>query len=449
MQKAAGSRSWRSLGPLLGLALAVLLALSGCSTSGAGGNLQLGLAGSTADHPSAPPSLTSNAPGGVFAFVYDNQIWLRDTSGLKQITHLVLSNGSTILWGPLVWSPSGRYIAFTLVEDLAPFAPTPTAGPIYVLDVSAGTTVVTPATGSVYGHTFTWLTDRALVYSNSGNLLLYDLGDEDPRVWTLLSAVSSPDGSGYTYASGSVNYGDVAVTADGSQLFYTKITVTSLGATGVVGSADVRLVSLFRLNAFVSGTYRPNDSTLPDWLANNTDLSNYRANPVGDLGAVYSGSSGNLVAGAWQMSADGSTLVTQRVNGVDLKSGHVSATYCVRTNNYGYGDCRQILGGGAGYPIADRAALAVSRDGGDAALSVDSLYMQGTGGGEQGKAGAAGWSVPPSWSPDGRHVLATRLVSAATDASGVIRFQTNLIVYDGGAAGVVLIAGARNPSWKP
>jgi hypothetical protein len=57
--------------------------------------------------------------------------------------------------------------------------------------------------------------------------------------------------------------------------------------------------------------------------------------------------------------------------------------------------------------------------------------------------------VPPSWSPDGRHVLATRLVSAATDASGVTRFQTNLIVYDGGAASVVLIVGARNPSWKP
>jgi hypothetical protein len=448
MRKAAGSRSWQGLGALLGLALVMLLALSGCSTSGTGGNLQLGLAGSTADHPSAPPALTSNAPGGTFAFVYDNQIWLRDTSGLKQITHLVLSNGSTILWGPLVWSPSGRYIAYTLVEDLAPFAPIPTSGPIYVLDVSAGTTVVTPASGSVYGHTFTWLTDRALVYSNSGNLLLYDLGDEDPRVWTLRSALQANDYYGYTYASGSVNYGDVAVTADGSQLFYTTITVTSLGATGVVGSAEVRQVDLSQLSLFVNGTFATNDSRLPDWLANNTDLSSFRANAVGDLGAVYSAGGGDLIAGAWQMSADGTTLVTQRVNGVDLKGGHVSATYCVRTSNYGYSDCRQILGGGA-YPIADRAALAVSGDGSHAALSVDTLYTQSTGGGGQGKAGVAGWSVPPSWSLDGKHVLATQLVTAATDASGVTRFQTNLIVYDGGAAGAVLIAGARNPSWKP
>jgi hypothetical protein len=448
MQRSAANRARQGTGALLGVALVALLALAGCSTSGTGGNLQLGLAGSTADHPSSPPALTSNAPGGTFAFVYDNQIWLRDTSGLRQITHLVLSNGSTILWGPLVWSPGGRYIAFTLVEDLAPTAPTPTSGPIYVLDVSSGTTVVTPATGSIYGHTFAWLTDRALVYSNGANLMLYDLGDEDPRVWTLRSALQAGDYSGYIYASGSVSYGDVAITSDDSQLFYTKITVTSLGATGVVGAAEVRRVSLFELGPFVSGTFAPDNSSLPDWLANNSNLSNNGSDQVGDLGAVYSGGSSDLVVGAWQMSADGATLVTQHVNGVDLNGGHISAMYCVRTSYYGYGDCRQILGDGASYPIAVRAALAVSRDGSHAALSVDSLYTQGTGGGGQGKAGVAGWGVQPSWSSDGRHVLATQLASAATDASGVTRFQTNLIVYDGGAAGVVLIAGGRNPSWK-
>ena len=47
-------------------------------SGGSGGsNVSLGLAGSTLDHPSNPPTIAASGPGGTYAFVYDNQIWLR------------------------------------------------------------------------------------------------------------------------------------------------------------------------------------------------------------------------------------------------------------------------------------------------------------------------------------------------------------------------------------
>ena len=115
-------RRWSVFPLLLALALAGLLA--GCSASGSsqGIDFQLGLQGSTADNPAAAPTIASNGPDNEYAFVYDNQVWVHPKGGAAaiQITHLTLSNGATLVWGPLVWSPSGNLLEFSLVtENLA------------------------------------------------------------------------------------------------------------------------------------------------------------------------------------------------------------------------------------------------------------------------------------------------------------------------------------------
>ncbi|MGH2514630.1 MAG: hypothetical protein ACRDHP_03160, partial [Ktedonobacterales bacterium] len=123
---------------MLVMCVVLLGLLAGCSVSlgGGGGSgsskFTLGLAGSTSDHSAQPPTL-NGGPNGTLAFVYDNQIWLSKSgqSGATQLTHLVLSNGANIAWGPLAWSQSGRYIAFALVQNLTPTAPGGASGPIY------------------------------------------------------------------------------------------------------------------------------------------------------------------------------------------------------------------------------------------------------------------------------------------------------------------------------
>src|SRR5262249_1613098 len=150
-----------------------------------------------------------------------------------------------------VWSPGSKYIAFALVEDLTPGAPIRTAGTLYYVDVGSGATFATPGTGSVVGHSYVWFTDRALIYSSNSDIMLYDLGDLDPRVWTLRDALTSPDGGGYTYTSGGSSYGDLALSSDGSFLYFTHLVLSlaALGTGGVIGTAEVRRLSLFPLGA--------------------------------------------------------------------------------------------------------------------------------------------------------------------------------------------------------
>jgi hypothetical protein len=164
------------------LALASLLAACGAGSGGSGGsNYSLGLAGSTLDHASNPPTIAANGPGGTYAFVYDNQIWLRrdGQSSAKQITRIPLSNAASIAWGPLAWSPKGRYIAFAIVQDLvpAPGAPPSSSGPIYYVDTTTCEgdgqycAVYSAGTGSIYGHTYDWLGESGLVYSAGQNII--------------------------------------------------------------------------------------------------------------------------------------------------------------------------------------------------------------------------------------------------------------------------------------
>jgi hypothetical protein len=172
-----------------------VLAACSAGTDGAGGsNYSLGLAGSTLDHPSDPPTIAANGPGGTYAFVYDNQIWLRrdGQTSAQQITRLPLSNAAYIAWGPLVWSPQGRYIAFALVQDLAPApgSPPSASGPIYYVDTTscAGAgqycAVYSAGTGSVYGHTYDWLGESALVYSSGARLRRWPSCNSGASSWT-------------------------------------------------------------------------------------------------------------------------------------------------------------------------------------------------------------------------------------------------------------------------
>src|SRR5260370_4553937 len=127
-------RWWRAAGAVC--ALAALLALTACSTSGASSKLTLGLSGSTVEHPGPPPTLAASGPTDAYAFVYDDQIWIHDKGQptARQLTHMVLSAGAAIAWGPLVSSPHGQFIPFALSGSLTPTPAARPAGPSLRVD---------------------------------------------------------------------------------------------------------------------------------------------------------------------------------------------------------------------------------------------------------------------------------------------------------------------------
>ena len=444
-QRRAGARKTPGRRAALALGCLLLALLAGCSGSNA--QLTPGLAGATADHPAAPPQVAATGPGGAFAFVYDNQVWLRNSQGgVKQLTHLVLSNGATLVWGPLVWSPGAHFIAFALVQNLVPNAPTRSTGGVYYVDVGSGDAFTTPGTGSIYGHTYAWFGDRALIYSSGSDLMLYDLGDADPRVWSLRSAVTNGNGDGVAFGSGGNSYGDIAPTGDGNRLYYTVLSVTSLGGKGIVGSAQVRSISLYQLNSDLRAS-QPGDSTLPTTIARDVqNMQGYGASFVAPLGNVYSDTTGTPTAGVWQLSSDGSYVAAQQIDGVDTGKGIVGSHFCRIGVSQTY--CNGLFPGIGKYPLGTHAALALSAND-HVAITTDALYTQGAYGGGVSKVAASGWGVAPSWSGDGKHLLATRLNKTTTDASGVTRFVTDLVATDGGSNGLTFIAGAMNAAWQP
>lgn len=427
------------------LALVSLLGLTGCSAGSGGGgtNYSLGLAGSTADHPSSPPAIATPGPSGTFAFVYDNQIWLRqDGKGqATQLTHLVLSNGATLTWGPLIWSPDGKYIAFALVENLIPDSTIRSSGPLYYVDVASGATYLTGGSGNIYGHSYAWWDDYAIFYSSGSGVMLFDLGDCDPRVWQVLSPFgNSGYGKATNYSGNNVSFTDLAV--NGNQLLATRVAVDTPGAVGRVGSADIysfRLPSRYEYeklnNGHDSGQCKSDE--IPAWLNQYIQLANIYSKRylAYELGIAYSDAAGNVMTGAWQISAN-QTLVRQRVDAVDTKAGTASSSICIE------GDCGRVKGAGK-YPLSAHTAIGVSSDGSHVAFAADKLYIDGN-----GAVGGAGTPAIPAWGPSGV-VVATQLVKTITEASGVVRPQTNVLVYTAGKSGIVLIAGASNLAFKP
>jgi hypothetical protein len=429
------------------LALMGLLAACGAGSGGSdGSNYSLGLAGSTLDHASNPPTIAANGPGGTYAFVYDNQIWLRrdGQSSAKQITRIPLSNAAYIAWGPLVWSPQGRYIAFALVQDLAPTpgAPPSSSGPIYYVDTTTCPgdaqycAVYSAGTGSVYGHTYDWLGESGLVYSSSQGVMLYML--DTPRVWTALSVRNGQSGSDVIST-----IGDLQV-ANGN-LYYTRIDVKNPGGRGEVGGASVYLSFLGTADQ-LNQLSKFNPSEMAKRLP--VDGGSW----LGSLGKVYTNGNGDYETGAWRLrraSSGVSQLVAQRIDAVDTQAGQVTSSFCAAQNYGAYvsidGLCgKNLLPKALTQPLNASPQLALSKDG-KAAFASDALYEQGA----SDKLGPAGWTAPPAWSPDGQTVVVTNLVKTTTDANGVTRAQTDLVAYASGQQGATLIAGARNITWSP
>lgn len=449
MPQSGRMQGWRSLKLAVPvLVLVIALAVAGCSSSGGGGgsNYSLGLAGSTADHHGQPPTIPAKGPGGTYAFVYDNQIWLRQDgqAQAKQLTHLVLSNGATLLWGPLIWSTSGNYIAFSLVENLTPDAPTRTSGPLYYVDTRPGPhfgeTSLTGGTGSIYGHSYAWWDDYAIFYSSGSGVMLYDLGDCDPRVWQAISPFARNPYDGKTnYSGDNVTFTDIAI-IPGNRLFATRITLQSLGSTSQVGSAAIYSYPLPSLSDYEK-THDPSCSNdyIPGWL--NRNFQNAHLANGGyvryDLGIAYADPAGNIVAGSWQLARSSNNVARQYIDGIDTKSGTVSSRFSVDENS-------GVLRGAGKYPITAHPAIAISSNGNHISFAANKLYVD-----DKGAISDAGGSAAPAWGGPGDDVaVATQLVSQSTDVGGVVRSQTNVVAYSGGTASV-LIAGAQDLSWKP
>jgi hypothetical protein len=427
------------------LILTSLLAACSAGTGGSGGsNYSLGLAGSTLDHPSDPPIIAANGPGGTYAFVYDNQIWLRrdGQTSAQQITRIPLSNAAYIAWGPLVWSPQGRYIAFALVQDLAsaPGSPPSASGPIYYVDTTscAGDgkycAVYSAGTGSVYGHTYDWLGESALVYSSGAGIMLFTL--DKSRVWTVRPLRNS-QGNGATITT----FGDLQVA--GGNLYYTRMDVKNPGTRGVVGTASLYQTVLGSEDQFSKMSPSALADRFPDKIGDGSSL--------GSLGKVYANNAGEYIAGAWRLrrtNAGTSQVVAQRIDNVDAQGGQVTSSFCSGQAYGAYvslGNCgARLLPSAVTQPWSAHAQLALSKDG-KVALAADALYAQDA----TDKLGPAGWTAPPAWSSDGQTVVVTNLVKTETDANGVTRAQTDLVAYTAGQQGATLIAGARNIAWSP
>jgi hypothetical protein len=435
---------WRGIA-YVALALVAGVVLASCSSgSGAGSKLSLGLTGSTASHPAQPPTLAANGPADAYAFVYDDQIWIHDAgaSTARQLTHLVLSAGANIAWGPLEWSPNGKFIAYALNENLTPSDEARTTAPIYVVNTGDGSVVNTAATGSLYGHTYAWFDDTMLFYSSGSSILMYDVGDGDPRVWTALTAFGIGSGSGpnSAYNGNGVTYGDVALTS--TYLYFTTIALNqnaNLGGAGVVGTAELDRIYLNGLQK--NAGYQPGDYL---------QFFPLTKNPGGDyvesLGNAYFDTSGNLVAGSWQISGDASTIVAQQIGNVSVKSGTVSSTIYQGSGPYNFPST--LLKSASAFPLATRALLGVDQHGAHVAFTAGTLFTQATSGRNVSKLDGVGWTTPPEWSKDGKRVAVTQFVRSSVDANGVLQMQLNIVVYDG-AAGLTLVQGGQDLAWKP
>lgn len=430
-------RRGRPFGLIAALAL-LLASLAGCSVSGGSGssgiNYTLGLQGSTADKPAQPPTI-AHGPDGEYAFVYDNQVWahVQGQSQAVQVTRLTLSNGASLVWGPLVWSPSGHSLAFALVQNLNPEQTTQSAGSIYYADLTkcltaSGTACPvyeTGATGSVYGHGYTWLDDQWIIYGSGAGLLAYDVGDLNGwRSWQLRTVINEQQDS----ACGQPRaYSDVQVVS--TELYYTCDNLQNMGATGAIGQASLYTLDLSSVeSAFASDQY-----TREAQLAQIMNSDSLGSSQVASLGSVYLDARGIPLSGAWAVS--GSKLVFERVTSVSPQAGSLKVTLCGSSIYSGVCGSPPVSGVST-LPLTARPQVSLGPSG-SVAFQGDKLYATGL------SAPVAITSpYPPQW-VDASTLVATEVVSTNVDGSGVARTQTNVVAVQGGSPTVV-IAGASD-----
>lgn len=418
------ARSWRGV-LLAALALAALL-VTGCSTSSGGGiNFTLGLQGATNDHPATPPQVAATGPDREYAFVYDNQVWVRQRGADKprQVTQLTLSAGADIIWGPLVWSNSGHSLAFSLVVNQTLGSPASAAGPVYYIDLSkclsststACATYRTPLTGSVYGHTYTWFNDDLLIAGGGGGVSAYDLNDPaGPRVWQLRTTLNEKQDYDCPQPSA---YGDVQVS--GTSLYYTCMTLGGLGKTGAIGSAYLNFLSL---NPFVNAFLQYDQVVRDQDIAYVQNSDSFYGSVFVSLGNVYSDPQGNPVAGAWSIS--GNTLGYESIGSVDAKAGTARRTICKAfTWNSG---CNQTLSAVGSQPLTVHAQISV---GPNDAVAYQGAKLYAT---KLSKVLETASNYAPQWA-SGDTLLVTTVLSTSTDASGITRQVTSAQVAKGDA----------------
>jgi hypothetical protein len=372
------------------------------------------------------------------------------------VTHLVLSNGADITWGPLVWSPDGIHIAFALIQNLTPSSPDRVSGPIYVVDTSNGNTIVTPGIGSVYGHNYTWYGPNMLFYSSGDGISMYDIGDPNPRVWSVVTSFTTQDDE--TFSSNNVVFGDITIT-QGDSLYYSAAQITDLGGTGTTGSAGIYQAPLPSLEEYTTEFSRyasTSPVTISIWLYHQLPLPGvaWDSSPVADLGQAYADSNGNFTMGSWQISSSGSSLVWQVIHSVDTRTRTVSSSFCFSSPS---GDCStSVLSNAGTYAQSIHGQLSLSADSSSIAFTSDALYLQdlpnlqatagGSAGGLVGRT-SAGWILPAAITPNGGLAVATQVVSSSRNSDGVLRVDTNLVAFDG-THHYVLIAGAEDAAWK-
>ncbi len=459
----AARARWGALLALLALLALGALTLAGCSLSGSGSSgssFTLGLSGATADNGGGPPTIASGGPSQTYAFVYNSQVWahVQGASAPVQLTHLALSNGATLRWGPLVWSENDKYLAFALIENLTPTQPTGSFGPLYYIDTtscltdgSACPVIDTAGVGSVYGHTYDWYQDDMLVYGSGQGLTFYDVANPNgARVWQARTVYN--DGTlnsigDYSCGSqGARSYGDVEVSyANGAQtLYYTCMDLTNIGAADVVGSAILMQMDLSPIGN-IEAEYDPNNAstaytrdndlgTLFNQSVAGSALPGYQ---VVSLGNVYVDAQGDYIAGAWQ--ARNTTVAYQSINSVDTSKGTVTAQ--LNECQVSSPDCGStVLSNADTLPLTEHPQFAIASDG-TVALTADSLYIQNV----NTPVPNVNWPAPAMW--ENGVLVFTQLVKETTDSDGVTRDTTNIVITKSGQT-TVLIQGGSNLAFQ-
>ncbi len=418
--------------------LALMGFLAGCSASGSsqGIDFQLGLQGSTADNPAAAPNIASNGPDNEYAFVYDNQVWIHPKGGgsAVQITHLTLSNGATLVWGPLVWSPSGNSLAFSLVQNMSTDQPTRAAGTIYYTNLSTCLsasknpncpTYNTQASGSVYGHAYAWLGDDWLIAGSGGGLMAFDVSDPNGRrTWQIRTTGSEQQDADCSQPRA---YGDVQVV--GSLLYYTCEDLSNVGSANVIGSASLNEVDLSSVVSAFSASNTTRDDSIASILTGGLGGSH-----VTSLGNVYVDTQGNVVAGAWQIS--GTTVVFEQIGAIDAQHGTAARTLCSSATTSGDACDSTPIPAVTTQTLVAHPQISVGPNGA-IAYQGDALYLSG-----QKDSIPVSSPYPPGWISGGS-VIATSVTSTSTDASGVTRTTSNLVVAQSGAP-TKMIVGASD-----